>query len=156
MTLGPLIGAITEFGPIEAAKQRYPAYEEWGIATIGRFIEHVDFFSIYQWLTGAFIRIVVFLYIVADLLNISGDRKRISTIIIPPFLFVCLILTLIKDNFFLEVNKHQFLILTFFFFVAFSIFLAIVARFPGKTSKNSSHENDNKSGEKQSNQTKSP
>ena len=43
LTLGPLIGAITEFGPNEAAKQRYPAYEEWGLVTIGRYIEHLDF-----------------------------------------------------------------------------------------------------------------
>lgn len=156
LTLGPLIGAITEFGPVEAAKQRYPAYEEWGLATIGRFIEHLDFFSIYQWLTGAFIRIVVFLYIVSELLGISGDKKSISKIIVPPFLFSCLILTLVKDNYFIEVNKREFLKLTFFFFVAFSIFLAIVARIPGKSSKKSSHENDNKSGEIQSNQTKNP
>ena len=43
LTLGPLIGAITEFGPNEATKQRYPAYEEWGLVTIGRYIEHLDF-----------------------------------------------------------------------------------------------------------------
>ncbi len=44
LTLGPLVGAIVEFGPTEAAKQRFPAYEEWGLATIGRYLEHVDFF----------------------------------------------------------------------------------------------------------------
>ncbi len=47
LTMGPLIGAITEFGPSEAAKQRYPAYEEWGLVTIGRYIEHLDFFSLF-------------------------------------------------------------------------------------------------------------
>ncbi|MBO1914435.1 GerAB/ArcD/ProY family transporter, partial [Microvirga sp. 3-52] len=47
LTMGPTIGAITEFGPIEAAKLRYPAYEEWGIGTIGRYIDHFDFLSIY-------------------------------------------------------------------------------------------------------------
>ena len=36
LTIGPTMGAITEFGPIEAAKQRYPAYEEWGLGSIGR------------------------------------------------------------------------------------------------------------------------
>src|SRR5690606_33821423 len=63
LTLGPLIGAITEFGPDEAAKQRYPAYEEWGLVTLGRFIEHLDFLSIYQGLTGALVRVSVFLFI---------------------------------------------------------------------------------------------
>lgn len=73
LTLGPLIGAITEFGPSEAAKQRYPAYEEWGLVTIGRYIEHLDFFSIYQWLTGTFIR-VSFLFVYRGRF-IKNDRQ---------------------------------------------------------------------------------
>ncbi|WP_259455724.1 GerAB/ArcD/ProY family transporter [Bacillus sp. PK3_68] len=44
LTTGPLIGAIIEFGPVEAAKQRFPAYEEWGLVSLGTFIEHVDFY----------------------------------------------------------------------------------------------------------------
>ena len=44
LTIGPLIGAITEFGPVEASKQRFPPYEEWGIASLGKFIEHIDFY----------------------------------------------------------------------------------------------------------------
>ena len=100
LTMGPLVGAITEFGPAEATKQRYPPYEEWGLATIGRFIEHIDFFSIYQWLTGAFIRVGLILYICAELLNISEDKKQVWKYIAPPFFFICLSLILIKDNIF--------------------------------------------------------
>ncbi|XRD23741.1 hypothetical protein AABM34_14730 [Lysinibacillus fusiformis] len=69
----------------EASKQRYPAYEEWGLVTIGRYIEHLDFFSIYQWLTGTFIRVSFLLYIVADLLKMTGDPKRIWQMLAPPF-----------------------------------------------------------------------
>ena len=96
LTLGPLIGAITEFGPTEAAKQRYPAYEEWGLATIGRFIEHLDFFSFYQWLTGAFIRISIILYIVVQLLQLTGKKKDIWRYVAPPFFFFSLSLSLIE------------------------------------------------------------
>lgn len=155
LTTGPLIGAITEFGPIEAAKQRYPAYEEWGLATIGRFIEHVDFFSVYQWLTGAFIRIGIILYIVVEILNMTGDKKSIWTKITPPFFFICLSLNLIQDNVFLDINEKQFLIITFFFFLLLSVFLAIVAFFSKGSSTKAKDENDKKSGEDPSAQVES-
>ncbi|WP_339254442.1 endospore germination permease [Sporosarcina sp. FSL W8-0480] len=90
LTLGPLVGAITEFGPDEAAKQHYPAYEEWGLVSIGRFIEHMDFLSIYQWLTGAFIRVGFLLYVIVDLLRLTENKVRIWRMIAPPFFFMCL------------------------------------------------------------------
>ncbi|MBP3038819.1 endospore germination permease [Bacillaceae bacterium Marseille-Q3522] len=67
LTLGTLTGAITEFGSTEAARQRFPSYEEWGLASIGHFIEHLNFLSIYQWLSGAFIRTTVFLYLIREI-----------------------------------------------------------------------------------------
>lgn len=53
LTTGPLMGGISEFGPVESALQRYPAFEEWRLVKIGSFIEHVDFLSIFQWISGA-------------------------------------------------------------------------------------------------------
>ncbi|MFJ8263406.1 endospore germination permease [Rummeliibacillus sp. NPDC094406] len=154
LTTGPLIGAITEFGPSEAAKQRYPAYEEWGLATIGRFIEHIDFFSIYQWLTGTFLRVSLILYICSDILNMSEDKKQIWTKLAPPFFFICLSLILLKDNVFLDINGKYFLISTFLFFIILSLFLSIVALASGKSSKKDKDKNDKKGGEEQSNQVK--
>lgn len=153
LTDGPLIGAITEFGPVEAAKQRYPAYEEWGLATIGRFIEHIDFFSIYQWLTGTFIRVGFLLYICSDILNMAEDKKQVWTRLAPPFMIVCLSLFLIKDNIFQKWNEHYFLISTLLFFLFLSVFFAVVAWMPEKSS--SKDKNDKKSGEQPSSQTKS-
>lgn len=127
LTMGPLIGAITEFGPHEATKQRYPAYEEWGLVSIGRFIEHLDFFSIYQWLTGAFVRISFILYIVTDLLQIKEDRKRIWKILAPAFFFLCTALFLINDNFFLKLKGDYFLIATFLFMILLTFFLTFMA-----------------------------
>lgn len=132
LTLGPLIGAITEFGPTEAAKQRYPAYEEWGLATIGRFIEHLDFFSFYQWLTGAFIRISIILYIVVQLLQLTGKKKDIWRYVAPPFFFFSLSLSLIEDSTFLDFHEREFLIITFIFFFVLSIILFVVALIPEK------------------------
>ena len=135
LTMGPTIGAITEFGPIEAAKIRYPAYEEWGIGSIGRYIDHFDFLSIYQWLTGAFIRVGLILFIVADLLKITGNKKRIWKIIAPVFFLICLPLSLISDRVFLMIKGDPLLIITFSFLFLLSLFLVIVAFFSRKSAK---------------------
>ncbi|KOP78483.1 spore gernimation protein [Lysinibacillus sp. FJAT-14745] len=135
LTLGPLMGAIAEFGPTEAAKQRYPAYEEWGLVSIGRYIEHLDFFSIYQWLTGTFIRVSFLLYIIADLLKMTGDPKQIWKMIAPPFFLLCLPLIILNENIFLKVKGNYILTVTFIFFILLSIFFVLVAFFSGKSSK---------------------
>lgn len=135
LTLGPLIGAITEFGPVEAAKQRYPAYEEWGLVSIGRYIEHMDFFSIYQWLTGTFIRVSFMLYIVADLLKMTSKPKQIWRMIAPPFFIICLPLIILNENIFLKVKGNYILTTTVIFFFAISVLLVLAAVLSDKSSK---------------------
>nr|WP_141506280.1 endospore germination permease [Paenibacillus luteus] len=76
MVIGPTIGAITEFGPQEAAKQRHTAFEQWKIVKLGELLQHVDFLSIYQWLCGSFARIAISLYLVTDLLDVRKPFKR--------------------------------------------------------------------------------
>jgi len=72
--LGPLIGAITEFGPLEASRQTESPFEQWRLVQIGPFIEHVDFLSVYQWLSGAAVRIGLSLYLLSDC--IESHKKR--------------------------------------------------------------------------------
>ncbi|MEK4404828.1 endospore germination permease [Sporosarcina sp. FSL K6-6792] len=135
LTLGPLTGAITEFGPEEAAKQRFPAYEEWGLVTIGRFFEHLDFLSIYQWLTGTFIRVGLILFVVIDLLNLNKKKKKIFTFIAPVFIIICLSLFAMSDIKFVELKGKYILPITFFVFFVTSLFLAIVAFVSSKSSR---------------------
>ena len=139
LTLGPLIGAIVEFGPAEAARQRYPAYEEWGLVTIGRFIEHMDFLSIYQWLTGTFIRVGILLFIAAEILNLTGQSTKIWSYMVPPFSIICLSLLLIDDSVFLKLNTHEMLIITFLYFLILSIILAVIAFCSSKGLKANHH-----------------
>jgi len=80
LTLGPLSGAIAEFGPVESARMRFPAYEEWRLITFGHYIEHVDFFVVYQWLVGALVRISVTVTLIPELLNVPEGKKRIWTL----------------------------------------------------------------------------
>jgi len=76
ITLGPLIGAIAEFGPKEAAKQMVSPYEQWRLVKIGNYIEHVDFLSVYQWLAGATVRISLALYLLTDLMPVQKIKSR--------------------------------------------------------------------------------
>lgn len=140
LTLGPLVGAITEFGPSEANEQRFPAYEEWGLVQIGRYIEHLDFFSIYQWITGAFIRVGFILYIIVDLFNLNGKKKMIWAYIAPAFFFISLALLQMSGSTFDEVKGKYMLPITFIVYFAFSLFLAFVAFFSGRSSKRFKHE----------------
>ncbi|GIO65975.1 endospore germination permease [Paenibacillus cookii] len=68
ITLGPILGAISEFGPQEAAKQMESPYEQWRLVKIGKYVEHVDFLSVYQWLAGAFMRIALAQYLLVEIL----------------------------------------------------------------------------------------
>jgi len=78
LIFGPVTGAIAEFGPTEAARLRYPAYEQWRLVKMGRYIQHLDFLSIYQWLAGAFIRVAGTLYLMLELAADEGSaRKRL-------------------------------------------------------------------------------
>ncbi|UFJ42625.1 endospore germination permease [Brevibacillus humidisoli] len=82
MTFGPITGAIAEFGPTEAARQRYPAFEEWRLVTIGHYVEHVDFLVIYQWMSGAFVRISLYLFLVLEILAVRPTRTKGSWILL--------------------------------------------------------------------------
>ena len=131
LTLGPLIGAITEFGPEEASIMRYPAFEEWGLATLGNFINHVDFFSIYQWMTGAFVRIGFFLFIITQLMGISQNTKLIWRYLFVPLTVVCLSLLLLDEQIFLIFNNQNLPIIT----VAITMIMPIILYIRSKKTK---------------------
>jgi spore germination protein KB len=80
LVLGPVTGAIAEFGPFEAAMLRYPAYEEWLLVKIGKYIQHVDFLSIYQWISGALIRISIALYLIIDMLTLKNKTNKVRIV----------------------------------------------------------------------------
>lgn len=110
LVLGPVIGAITEFGPFEAAELRFPAFEEWRIVQIGKYIRHVDFLSIYQWISGAFARISFSLYLVTELTYMgSGKRSRYVWLLLLGILIVAITEAPISDMQYLSFLKHIFL-----------------------------------------------
>lgn len=148
LTLGPLTGAIAEFGPTEAAKQKYPAYEEWGLVTLGEFIDHLDFLSIHQWLAGTFIRVGTLLFIVVDILNIYGKPKKIWLYLLPPFFILNLFFTIMDDTFFLYLNNFTFLIISLIYLFLLSIVL-LLASMKGKKKNTMNQESVTNNGPKE-------
>ncbi|WP_078378822.1 GerAB/ArcD/ProY family transporter [Sutcliffiella halmapala] len=73
LMLGPLTGALMEFGPMEARNLRYPAFEQWRLLKLGEYIPHFDFLGLFQWTSGALIRISFFIFIVASF--IKNNKK---------------------------------------------------------------------------------
>jgi spore germination protein KB len=78
LILGPLTAAIMEFGPVESVNFQYPAYEQWRVLSIGEYISHLDFFALYQWLSGALIRIGLFMYLIGTLLTQKLQHYRLK------------------------------------------------------------------------------
>lgn len=93
LTLGPLTGAIVEFNPYEAEMLRYPAYEEWRIVRLGKYISQTDFFSIYQWISGAFVRISLAMYAVIQVWEIRSSRvrPRLLALVTGALILLCMI-----------------------------------------------------------------
>lgn len=125
LILGPLIGSITEFGPLEASRQKYPAFEQWGLVTLGRFIEHLDFLSIYQWLTGAFIRVSFFLYLSLEVLSIKKKRSKTILLLAYSILLIVANAYSFSDVILYHIIGAFVMPITFWFFLAVSILLSI-------------------------------
>lgn len=109
LTIGPLTGSIASFG-YKSAQLRYPAFEQWRLVRIGDYISHLDFLSIYQWLSGAFIRLSLMLYLIGDTLQFKRARGRKYAIGIASFLLLLLVvLPLINDMIYLRIVRWYYL-----------------------------------------------
>ncbi|MFC5452768.1 endospore germination permease [Paenibacillus aestuarii] len=109
LTLGPVMGAIAAFG-YEATKLKYPAYEQWRLVQLGAFVSHVDFLSIYQWISGAFIRISLSLFLLVDLFRPQSSKVRnISYVLAGCALMILLSLIKLSDSMYTRLIKHFYL-----------------------------------------------
>ncbi|MGO0060757.1 GerAB/ArcD/ProY family transporter [Brevibacillus fluminis] len=113
LTIGPLTGAIAIFGPFEAAMMRYPAFEQWRMVTLGKFISHLDFFSIYQWISGAFIRTSLMLYLTLDIIGLASKRAKTCTLTAICALFLVFIMIPDSDSYFLKRLEYLYFPISF-------------------------------------------
>lgn len=123
LTVGPLTAGIAEFGSIEAARLRYPAFEEWKLVSFRRYLEHLDTLSIYQWLTGAFIRIAFALYLICNLIH--ARKPRLTNALLAVLSAVLVVGTLIP----LSDYKELWLFAHVTFPASFVLLLALTAFF---------------------------
>ncbi|MET1177668.1 endospore germination permease [Peribacillus simplex] len=137
LILGPLIGSIVEFGPVEAARQKYPAFEQWGLVTLGRFIEHLDFLSIYQWLTGAFIRVSFFLFLSLEVLSIKKKRNKIILLLTYSMFLIISNSFNFSDIILYSFIKTFVLPITLYFLLAVSILLCLFVFFSNRRKRRS-------------------
>ncbi|MGD8192417.1 GerAB/ArcD/ProY family transporter [Brevibacillus ginsengisoli] len=141
LTIGPLTGAIAEFGPVEAAKQRYPAFVEWRLVKIGKYIEHLDFLSLYQWFSGVFIRLSLVLYVSGDLLSSFIPIKRNTILVILSFLMVGMTMWPLSDVLFYRFLMVVYFPYCFVFSLSTSILLFGIALLSRKRKEGYQHEN---------------
>ncbi|MCR8629635.1 GerAB/ArcD/ProY family transporter [Paenibacillus radicis (ex Xue et al. 2023)] len=132
LTLGPTTGSIAEFGPVESAKHRYPAFEQWKLVIVQRFIERVDFFSIYQWFAGAFVRVSVAMYLLTELSPFKGKKSKPVFLIALSVLLVLIMLLPISDIQFYDWLKYSYLPSTLICYLVLTLSLLIVAFFSKK------------------------
>ncbi|MBB3908039.1 endospore germination permease [Anoxybacteroides rupiense] len=127
LSIGPTIGAIIEFGPRNARILRYPAFEQWRLVNLGTYIEHIDFLSIYQWLSGAFIRISFATALIPELFAVSNKQTR-RWILIFVYVVICTLSLLpVSDPQFLYVLNQFILPFSLYFMLSLSGLLGILA-----------------------------
>jgi spore germination protein KB len=135
LIIGPLTGAIAEFGPFKSENQRFPAFEEWRLVSLGVYIEHLDFLALYQWLSGAYIRISFLIFLVPELLNIEKEKRRIFFVIGLYIIVLLVVFIPIGDITYFRLLENWILPLSFWFVFGVSIllfFLALLKRNRGE------------------------
>jgi len=121
-SLFPLFYSISLFGPQLSENMRYPVYEQWRLLSIGKFIQHVDFLSVYQFMSASFIRIALTLFICVDILNIRSKRNKknlLWSLSFVLFVVACIHIT--------DINLHSFVKNNYFpIFVPVIFFISIL------------------------------
>ncbi len=121
LTMGPLLGAIATYGPIEAANQRYPAFEQWRLVVLGKYIAHVDFLALYQWLSGAFIRIALALFILLEWLQPKKQQMKLRFLILVAIVLLTAVMLPISDMKYVQWIKN--------FYYPYSLYTMLIVSF---------------------------
>ncbi|MGE7604981.1 endospore germination permease [Peribacillus frigoritolerans] len=140
LLLGPLTAAIAEFGPSLAEAMRYPAFEQWRLLTIGKYIEHTDFFSIYQWLAGAYIRVSLALFLITEVFKLKTNNMKLGILFAVGFLMVVISIVPLSNFKFLHVTQTFYYPGALYFLLLLSAFLFIGTFISSKEGKK--HENE--------------
>ncbi|MFD2046645.1 endospore germination permease [Ornithinibacillus salinisoli] len=128
LTLSPLIGSIAIFGTEEAGRITYPAFMQWRILSIGQYFNHLDFLSIYQWLSGSFIRLALIMYLITKTFKLKEKRQHIIIQTVVCIFYLLLILLPISDEQFSLFLSRYFYLATSIFGIMMTVFLAFLIK----------------------------
>ncbi|MBR7794421.1 endospore germination permease [Agaribacter marinus] len=95
LILGPTLGSIASFGPEVASQMRFPAFEQWRLVSIGQHVSHLDYFAVFQLLSGVFIRLSLCIYVLWNIWNNSSSKLKWTIIGI---IIMTLIVVTIPEN----------------------------------------------------------
>ncbi|MBM6618627.1 endospore germination permease [Bacillus suaedaesalsae] len=121
LIFGPLSASLMEFGPTESVNYRYPAYEQWRVLSIGEYINHLDFFALYQWLSGALIRVGLLMFLLGLFLTkkVNHYRLNLRVILFTYLLLFCLMV-------FVKVEAHYFNIFIYKYFLPSCLIIFLI------------------------------
>ncbi|MHA6482567.1 endospore germination permease [Paenibacillus sp. strain BS8-2] len=132
ISLGPLMAAITEFGPTEAMHQMISPYEQWRLVQIGKYIEHLDFLSIFQWLSGACIRISLSVFLLSEMVPVKRKKLRYGVVVIIMLSYALLALIPINEyTFYLWLSRY-YMPISLAVMLPLSLIWMAVALLPGR------------------------
>lgn len=127
LSIGPTIGVIIEYGPKEATNLRYPAFDEWRLIKLGTYIEYLDFLAVYQWMSGAFIRISLASALIPELFHVTDKKARLWILAVIYITLFLLSLIPISDDKFLDLLYQLVLPLSLLSILSLSLFIGILA-----------------------------
>ena len=130
LSFSPLAAAIAEFGSVEAGKLRNPAYEEWKLLTLGQHITRLDFISVFQWLSGAYIRISLSLFIAGKVFSYKNEKWWVL-----PTLYIILIVAAcipLDSTSFIYFMKKFYFPISLFFQIFIMLFLLLFTKIKGE------------------------
>ena len=127
LIFGPLSASIMEFGATEAVYFRYPAYEQWRVLSIGEYISHLDFFALYQWLSGALIRIGLFMYLLGTFFTNKKKHYRLNPKLVGGlYLFLFGLMTIKVETYYFNRVIYKYFLPACMAFFLFQILLSAI------------------------------
>ncbi|AZN41189.1 hypothetical protein EJC50_17060 [Paenibacillus albus] len=138
LVIVPLLDTIASFSASEAAKLRFPIFEQWGLITLGKNINHLDFLSIFEWLSGSFVRLSLCIYLLVELFQVKKTGFRKLTFLVIAVLLLMVPFYQISDPLFIWMMQRIFypLSLALIVFVVLLLFvLSVIIRLKEKGSQ---------------------
>ncbi|WP_308634908.1 GerAB/ArcD/ProY family transporter [Paenibacillus silvisoli] len=130
--INSVIGFIASFGPYEAAKQRFPLFTQWRLVSISGFVEHLDFLSMYQWLSSSAIFISTCMFLFGRLLAAKPLGHKIAVTVFSAVLFIIIELR-INDTDFLAFSRTYYYPISTISILCWTLIASIITTRRGTT-----------------------